>query len=76
MGLPAWQPTWDVGTTLEKLVNHSVLPTSHVSYHIGKPIESVVYFLKNFLLFLSSSLDAWRDLYSYVRCLYNSVYAT
>ena len=41
MGLPAWQPTWDV-------VNHSVLPTSRVSYYIGKPIESVVYFLKKF----------------------------
>ena len=48
MGLLAWQPTWDVGTTLEKLVNHSVLPTSRVSYYIGKPIESVVHFLKKF----------------------------
>ena len=55
MGLPAWQPTRDVGRTREDLVNHepkasdlqlsfsSVLPTSQVGSHAGKPIESVVY---------------------------------
>ena len=54
MGLPAWQPTWDVGRTLEKLVNQlplardlqAFLPTSCVGYHAGKPIESLVYCLK------------------------------
>ena len=54
MGLPASYPKQDVGRTREKLVNHepkasdlqafraSVLPTSRVGYHAGKPIESVV----------------------------------
>ena len=54
MGLPEWQPTWDVGRTLEKLVNHS--PSTHdlqaflvfsqhpawVITHVGyKPIENL-----------------------------------
>ena len=49
--------TWDVGRTLEKLVNHSPSACdlqaflvfsqhlAYVGYHAGKPIESVVYCL-------------------------------
>ena len=69
MGLPGVITTWDVGRTLEKLVNHSpsardlqafsrVLPTSRVGYHTGKPIESVVYCLNIFHLECNRFLNA------------------
>jgi len=33
-----------------------VLPTSHVGYHAGKPIESVVYCLNNYDEFLAEQV--------------------
>ena len=56
------KPTWDVGRTLEKLVNHEpnfsrVLPTSRVGYHASKPIESVVYCLINCNTYVFNSIS-------------------
>ena len=42
MGLPAWQPTLDVGRTLEKLVNHDLKASdlqAFQPFYIADPLE-------------------------------------
>ena len=62
MGLPAWKPTWDVGRTREKLVNHEPKPRRRVGYHADKPIESVVYCLN-----ISPTLS-WPQTFATITC--------
>ena len=48
------RPHWDVGRTLEKLVNASfsrVVPTSRVGYHAGILIKSAVYCLNIHIIY-------------------------
>ena len=46
MGLPAWQPTWDVGRTREKLVNHEPKASdlqAFLAYVMWNLSDSLVY---------------------------------